>query len=110
LASRSMPTTYDCIYFRPFNFRAADPMSRSHAVQYHSLPEYGWSRSRTEHPGQYEHSVHPVPNPSDWFTSSTNPPRGASWRLRQPLGERGHTPGRHHRWAEGSAPVINGLG
>jgi hypothetical protein len=58
---------YDCVYFRPFNFRAADPASRAHAVQYHSLPDYGWSRLRTEHPGQYEQPVHPVPNPNDWF-------------------------------------------
>ena len=26
--------TYDAIYFRPFNFRAADPARRAHAVQY----------------------------------------------------------------------------
>jgi len=58
---------YDCVYFRPFNFRAADPASRSHAVQYHSLPDYGWSRLRTEHPGQYEQAIHPVPDPNDWF-------------------------------------------
>ena len=58
---------YDCVYFRPFNFRATDPASRGHAVQYHSLPNYGWSRLRTEHPGQYEQPVRPVPNPNDWF-------------------------------------------
>jgi hypothetical protein len=58
---------YDCVYFRPFNFRAVDQSSRSHAVQYHSLPDYGWSRLRTEHPNQYEQPVHPVPNPNDWF-------------------------------------------
>jgi len=58
---------YDCVYFRPFNFRAADPVGRSHAVQYHSLPDYGWQRLRAEHPGQYEHAVNPVPDPNEWF-------------------------------------------
>jgi hypothetical protein len=39
---------YDAIYFRPFNFRARDPVSRSHAVQYHSLPVYTWQKLRTD--------------------------------------------------------------
>ncbi len=58
---------YDCVYFRPFNFRAVDAVSRSHAVQYHSLPNNGWQKLRTEHPGQYEHAVNPVPDPNGWF-------------------------------------------
>jgi hypothetical protein len=60
-------TAYDAIYFRPFNFRAADPVSRGHAVQYHSLPTYTWDRLRADHPGQYEAAVHPVPDPNEWF-------------------------------------------
>jgi hypothetical protein len=60
-------SAYDCVYFRPFNFRAADPVSSSHAVQYHSSPDYGWQRLRTEHPGQYEQAVSPVPDPNGWF-------------------------------------------
>ncbi len=59
--------TYDAIYFRPFNFRAADPTARSHAVQYHSLPGYGWDRLRREQPGKYEQAVNPVPDPNAWF-------------------------------------------
>jgi len=47
-------TAYDAIYFRPFNFRATDPISRSHAVQYHSLPVYTWQKLRTDQPGKYE--------------------------------------------------------
>jgi hypothetical protein len=57
----------DAIYFRPFNFKAADPVSRGHAVQYHSTPTYGWQALRTDDPGQYEHPVNPVPDPNDWF-------------------------------------------
>jgi hypothetical protein len=60
-------TTYDAVYFRPFNFRAQDPASRRHAVQYHSNPAYGWQRLRTEHPDEYEKPVNPVPDPNGWF-------------------------------------------
>jgi hypothetical protein len=58
---------YDAIYFRPFNFRAVDPVSRDHAVQYHSLPGYGWQALRTDQPGKYEQAVNPVPDPDAWF-------------------------------------------
>lgn len=60
-------TTYDAVYFRPFNFRAQDPVSRRHAVQYHSNPAYGWQRLRAEHPDEYEKAVNPVPDPNAWF-------------------------------------------
>jgi hypothetical protein len=60
-------TTHDVVYFRPFNFRAADPVSRGHAVQYHSAPLFGWQKLRTDHPGQYEAAVTPPPDPDDWF-------------------------------------------
>jgi hypothetical protein len=59
--------SYDAIYFRPFNFRATDPASRSHAVQYHSLPDFTWQKLRTDQPGKYEQAVHPVPDPNAWF-------------------------------------------
>ena len=60
-------TTYDAIYFRPFNFRAADAVARSHAVQYHSLPMYTWQKLRAKQPGKYEQAVSPVPDPNAWF-------------------------------------------
>ena len=60
-------STYDAVYFRPFNFKAADPVARSHAVQYHSLPVYTWQKLRSEQPGKYEHAVSPVPDPNGWF-------------------------------------------
>jgi len=58
---------YDAIYFRPFNFKAATPESRSHAVQYHSLPVYTWQKLRTDQPGKYEQAVNPAPDPNAWF-------------------------------------------
>jgi len=59
--------TQDVVYCRPFNFRAADPVRRSHAVQYVSHPIYTWSKLRDEHPGVYEKPVDPAPDPNGWF-------------------------------------------
>lgn len=60
-------TTYDAVYFRPFNFRAADPARRLRAVQYISHPAHPWQRLRERFPGRYEKPVSPVPDPDDWF-------------------------------------------
>jgi hypothetical protein len=60
-------TTYDAIYFRPFNFKAEDPARRIRAVQYISHPTYTWQKLRAEHPGLYEKPVSPVPDPNAWF-------------------------------------------
>lgn len=60
-------TTYDAIYFRPFNFRAEDPARRIRAVQYISHPTHTWQKLRSEHPGKYEQAVNPVPDPNSWF-------------------------------------------
>lgn len=60
-------TTYDCVYFRPFNFRAEDPVRKIHAVQYMSLPDYDWDRLRKERNGIYEKAVTPAPAATDWF-------------------------------------------
>jgi hypothetical protein len=59
--------TYDGVYFRPFNFMAADPARRIRAVQYISHPAYPWHKLREAHPGQYEKAVAPVPDPNGWF-------------------------------------------
>jgi hypothetical protein len=59
--------TFDAIYFRPFNFKAANPDGRSHAVQYVSHPTYTWDKLRAEHPGQYEGAIPPAPDPDTWF-------------------------------------------
>jgi len=60
-------TTYDAIYFRPFNFRTADPARRVRAVQYISRPTYDWQKLRAEHPSMYEQPVNPAPDPNGWF-------------------------------------------
>jgi hypothetical protein len=60
-------TTYDAIYFRPFNFRTEDPARRSHAVQYISHPTYTWQKLRAEQPGTFEQPVSPAPDPNAWF-------------------------------------------
>jgi hypothetical protein len=60
-------TSYDAVYFRPFNFKADDPARRVRAVQYISHPTYTWEKLRAEHPGRYENAVSPVPDPNGWF-------------------------------------------
>ena len=60
-------TTYDAIYFRPFNFRTEDAARRVRAVQYISHPVNTWQKLRTEQPGKYEQPVNPVPDPNGWF-------------------------------------------
>jgi len=59
--------TYDCVYFRPFNFRAEDPVRRIHAVQYMSVPDYDWKILRDERNGIYEKGITPAPAATDWF-------------------------------------------
>ena len=58
-------STFDAVYFRPFNFK--NPERNSHSVQYISAPEYGWYKLRSEHPGKYENKIAPVPEPEEWF-------------------------------------------
>lgn len=60
-------TTYDAVYFRPFNFRAEDPARRGRAVQYISHPVHPWQKLRAEHPGKFEQAIAPVPDPNGWF-------------------------------------------
>ena len=59
-------TTYDAIYFRPFNYRAAEAANKVHAVQYMSVPTYPWRRLREEKPGQYEKPIEPAPDGDAW--------------------------------------------
>jgi hypothetical protein len=60
-------STYDAVYFRPFNFRTTDPVRKIHAVQYISHPTYTWKKLRDENNGVYEKAVNPVPDPNGWF-------------------------------------------
>jgi Domain of Unknown Function (DUF1080) len=58
-------STYDAVYFRPFNFKNKE--RNNHSVQYIAHPVYTWNKLRDEHPGKYENTVTPVPEPSGWF-------------------------------------------
>jgi hypothetical protein len=60
-------STYDVVYFRPFNFRNPDTARHNWDVQYMSLPNYPYDKLRKEHPLGFEHAVQPVPVPEDWF-------------------------------------------
>jgi hypothetical protein len=60
-------STYETVYFRPFNFRAADTVRRSHAVQYIAPPAFDWPKLRSESPNKYEQSISPAPDPNNWF-------------------------------------------
>jgi hypothetical protein len=60
-------STYDCVYFRPFNFRAPNPENSNHAVQYISHPLWTWQKLRAEKTGQYEKPIAPPPDGDAWF-------------------------------------------
>jgi len=59
--------TFDAVYFRPFNFRATDPVRRNHAVQYIAHPTHTWQKLRAERPEEFENPVDPPPDPNEWF-------------------------------------------
>ena len=58
-------STFDAVYFRPFNFK--NPERNSHSAQYISMPDNDWSKLRSQFPGKFENTVSPVPDPDDWF-------------------------------------------
>lgn len=60
-------TTYDAIYFRPFNFKTEDQARVVRAVQYISHPAHPWQKLRADTPNKYEKPVNPVPDPNGWF-------------------------------------------
>jgi hypothetical protein len=51
------PSKYECFYIRPTNGRSDEQVRRNHSTQYISMPEYEWSRLRSESPGRYESYV-----------------------------------------------------
>lgn len=59
--------TFDVIYLRPFNFKAEEPVKRSHSVQYASHPESPWPVLREKFNGKYESALAPAPAPDNWF-------------------------------------------
>jgi hypothetical protein len=60
-------TTFDGIYFRPFNFKTDDQARVVRAVQYISHPAHPWQKLRAETPNKYEKGANPVPDPNGWF-------------------------------------------
>lgn len=60
-------TTYEAVYFRPFNFKATDPERRVHCVQYIAVPQFDWPKLRSDFHNQYEKAVAPAPDPNGWF-------------------------------------------
>lgn len=60
-------STYDAVYFRPFNFQVPEPVRRAHSVQYISLPKYDWFTLRDQYPGKYENEVDTATDPDKWF-------------------------------------------
>jgi hypothetical protein len=60
--------TYEAVYLRPFNFRAADPARHQHAVQYISLPDFDWPRLREQFPEEFENPVDASVSPTEWVT------------------------------------------
>lgn len=59
-------STYDAVYFRPFNFDSLSNV-KGRSVQYISHPEYTWYKLRDAFPGKYENSVTPAPDPDEFF-------------------------------------------
>jgi len=60
-------STYDAVYFRPFNFHSTDPVRKIHAVQYISHPTYTWRKLRDEQNGMYEKALVNPPKATSWF-------------------------------------------
>lgn len=60
-------TTYDVVYFRPFNFNSPDTIRKTHSVQYISLPKYDWSFLRQNFPRKYEHGLTSAIDGDSWF-------------------------------------------
>ncbi|WP_221394042.1 hypothetical protein [Dyadobacter sp. NIV53] len=63
----SNDSTYDAVYFRPFNFKSPEEERRNHSVQYISLPKYDWPKLRAEFPNKYEQPINPAPEPEEWI-------------------------------------------
>jgi len=60
-------STYEAIYFRPFNFQSDEKVRRQRSVQYISHPKHTWRYLRTNFPRQFEAEFERQPSPDDWF-------------------------------------------
>ena len=60
-------SSFDAIYFRPFNFQSPDATRKSHSVQYICMPKYDWYYLRENYPGKYENALTQSIQPTGWF-------------------------------------------
>ena len=60
-------STYEAVYFRPFNFKSDKKIRREHSVQYIYHPKHSWRFLRTNFKGQFEAEYPRQPSPEDWF-------------------------------------------
>ena len=60
-------STYEAVYFRPFNFQSEEKIRREHSMQYIYHPKHTWRFLRTNHEGQFEAAFPRQPSPDDWF-------------------------------------------
>ena len=60
-------STYEVLYFRPFNFRSNEKLRREHSVQYTYHPNYTWRFLRSHYEGRFEAEYPRQPSPEDWF-------------------------------------------
>ncbi len=58
--------TYDAVYVRPFVFQSQKPEQAANAIQYMSVPDFGWPVLRERSPGVYEKPLGSRPSPDDW--------------------------------------------
>ena len=61
-------STYESIYFRPFNFESPEKVRREHGIQYIYEPKFPWRRLRQEQEGVFEAEFIDPPSPDDWFS------------------------------------------
>jgi hypothetical protein len=60
-------STYEAVYFRPFNFLAEDTVRKKHAIQYLAVPKFDWPYLREKYPDQYEAPIPFHIDPNSWF-------------------------------------------
>ena len=60
-------SSYEAVYFRPFNFQANEKIRREHSIQYIYHPKQNWRFLRTNFEGKYEAEFPRKPTPNDWF-------------------------------------------
>lgn len=61
-------STYEAVYFRPFNFQSEEKIRREHSVQYISTPKNDWRYLRTNFEGVYEAEYPGNPPAEDWLS------------------------------------------